>query len=93
MPWEKARLHRRAKDFIINESGAIALVMVLALVAIMAAAALSVDYGYMLVVQRQLQNAADAGALSAADAFGSKTSELASGPDRGNNCGKRNSRR
>ncbi|MGB9292303.1 MAG: pilus assembly protein TadG-related protein [Desulfobaccales bacterium] len=73
MLWEKARLHRRAKDFIVNESGAIALVMVLALVALMAAAALAVDYGYMLVVQRQLQNAADAGALSGADAFGSNS--------------------
>ncbi|MGA7577366.1 MAG: pilus assembly protein TadG-related protein [Desulfobaccales bacterium] len=67
---EKARLHRGAKDFLVNESGAIALVMVLALVALMAAAALAVDYGYMLAVQRQLQNAADAGALSGADAFG-----------------------
>ncbi|MGD0217109.1 MAG: ice-binding family protein [Desulfobaccales bacterium] len=73
MLWEKARLHRRAKDFIVNESGAIALVMVVALVALMAAAALAVDYGYMLVVQRQLQNAADAGALSGADAFGSNS--------------------
>ncbi len=73
MLWEKARLHRRAKDFIVNESGAIALVMVVALVALMAAAALAVDYGYMLVVQRQLQNAADAGALSGAEAFGSNS--------------------
>ncbi len=73
MLWEKARLHRRAQDFIVNESGAIALVMVVALVALMAAAALAVDYGYMLVVQRQLQNAADAGALSGAEAFGSNS--------------------
>ena len=66
-------MNRGAKDFIVNESGAIALVMVVALVALMAAAALAVDYGYMLVVQRQLQNAADAGALSGADAFGSNS--------------------
>ena len=73
MLWEQARLHRRAQDFLVNESGAIALVMVVALVALMAAAALAVDYGYMLVVQRQLQNAADAGALSGAEAFGSNS--------------------
>ncbi|MGP8105001.1 MAG: ice-binding family protein [Desulfobaccales bacterium] len=66
-------MNRGAKDFIVNESGAIALVMVVALVALMASAALVVDYGYMLVVQHQLQNAADAGALSGADAFGSKS--------------------
>ena len=66
-------MNRGAKDFIVNESGAIALVMVVALVALMAAAALVVDYGYMLVVQRQLQNAADAGAMSGAEAFGSNS--------------------
>ena len=86
-------MHRRAQDFIVNESGAVALVMVVALVALMAAAALAVDYGYMLVVQRQLQNAADARGPVRGGGLWIKQSELASSPDRGNNCGKRYSHR
>jgi Flp pilus assembly protein TadG len=59
-------MRRRTQGFIGNESGAIALVMALALVALLGMAALVVDYGYMAVVQDELKKAAEAGALAGA---------------------------
>ena len=64
---------RRSKGFIADESGAIAMVMALALVAFLGMAALAVDYGYMCVVQGELQKAAEAGALAGANALGSSS--------------------
>ena len=63
-------MNREARDFIINESGAVALIMALAIVALLGMAAVTVDYGYMSLVQNQLKNAAEAGALAGANAFG-----------------------
>ncbi len=62
---------RRSKRYFADASGAIALVMALALVAFLGMAALAVDYGYMCVVQGELQKAAEAGALAGANALGS----------------------
>ena len=62
-----------------DESGAIALVMALALVAFLGMAALAVDYGYMCVVQGELEKAAEAGALAGANALGSASNPNWSG--------------
>ncbi len=62
---------RRNKGCLADASGAIAMVMALALVAFLGMAALAVDYGYMCVVQGELQKAAEAGALAGANALGS----------------------
>lgn len=67
---------RRSKSFIAGESGAIAVLMGLALVAFLGIAALAVDYGYMCVVQGELQKAAEAGALSGADALGASSDPI-----------------
>ncbi len=64
-------LSRRSLCCIADASGAIALVMGLALVAFLGMAALAVDYGHMCVVQGELQKAAEAGALAGANALGS----------------------
>ncbi len=64
-------MSRRGKCLIADESGALAMVMALALVAFLGMAALAVDYGYMCVVQGELQKAAEAGALAGANALGS----------------------
>lgn len=57
------------KSFCADESGAIALVMALALVAFLGLGALAVDYGYMSDVQGSLKKAAEAGALAGANAL------------------------
>ena len=57
----------------VNESGVIAIVVALAMTALLGMAALAFDSWYVLVVQNQLQNAADAGALAGAKAFGEKS--------------------
>jgi Flp pilus assembly protein TadG len=62
-----------------DESGALAMVMALALVAFLGMAALAVDYGYMCVVQGELQKAAEAGALAGANALGSESNPNWSG--------------
>ena len=58
-------MRRRSRCFIADASGAIAMVMGLALVAFLGMAALVIDYVYMCVVQGELQKAAEAGALAA----------------------------
>ena len=66
-------MNRGPRDFIANESGAVALIMAAAMTALLGVAALTVDYGYMSLVQNQLKNAAEAGALAGANAFGKNT--------------------
>jgi Flp pilus assembly protein TadG len=59
-------INQRPQGLIAGESGAIALIMALALVVFLGMAALVVDYGYMAVVQNELKKAAEAGALAGA---------------------------
>jgi Flp pilus assembly protein TadG len=66
-------LSQRGKRFIADESGAIAMVVAFCLVAFLGMAALAVDYGYMCVVQSELQKAAEAGALAGVNALGSSS--------------------
>ena len=70
-----------------DESGALALVMALALVAFLGMAALAVDYGYMCVVQGELEKAAEAGALAGANALGSASNPNWSGGQTGGHYG------
>jgi Flp pilus assembly protein TadG len=48
-----------------GEKGAFSILVALSLVAIIGAAALAIDLGYMLVVRSELQNVADTGAMAA----------------------------
>lgn len=66
-------VNRRIKDFMVDESGAIALIMAAALVALLGIGALAVDIGYMSSVQDELKIAAEAGALAGAAALGNNT--------------------
>ncbi|MGA9754282.1 MAG: TadG family pilus assembly protein [Desulfobaccales bacterium] len=62
---------KRVKGFVADQSGAMSLMIAFILVVLLALAALAVDYGYMSMVQGELQKAADAGALAGASALGS----------------------
>jgi Flp pilus assembly protein TadG len=64
-------MHKGAKDFVDDQSGAMAVTVALLLVALLAVAALAIDFGHMAWVQNELQKAADAGALAGAQALGS----------------------
>jgi Flp pilus assembly protein TadG len=64
-------MHEGAKDFVDDQSGAMAVTVALVLVALLAVAALAIDFGHMAWVQNELQKAADAGALAGAQALGS----------------------
>ncbi|MHB9075111.1 MAG: TadG family pilus assembly protein [Desulfobaccales bacterium] len=66
----RGKLNQRVKDFIAEESGAIALIMAAALVALLGMGALAIDYGYMASTQSDLKKAAEAGALAGAAALG-----------------------
>jgi Flp pilus assembly protein TadG len=66
-------VNRRVKGFMADESGAIALIMAAALIALLGMGALAVDIGYMSSVQTNLKIAAEAGALAGAAALGSNT--------------------
>jgi len=56
-------MHKRVKGFMADQSGAMALVVALALMMLLAVAALVIDYGHMAWVQNELKTAAEAGAL------------------------------
>ncbi len=63
-------MNKRWQTIISDQSGAIAVMAVLLLTALLSAAALGVDYGYMAWVQNDLKKAAEAGALAGANALG-----------------------
>jgi hypothetical protein len=73
VPGEQTMMKSTWKDLFTDQSGAMAVVMALLLVVVLAVAALGVDYGYMAMVQGELQKAADAGALAGARALGSSS--------------------
>lgn len=54
-----------------NESGAVIVMVAIALIVLLAIAALAVDIGYLLASRNELQNAADASALAATRHLGS----------------------
>ena len=60
---------RRLSAFLVDQDGAIGIVIALLLPLLFGFAALAVDIGHMYVVNSQLKNAADAGALSGARAL------------------------
>ncbi len=62
---------KRVKGFVVDQSGAMGLMIAFIMVVLLAFAALAIDYGYMSMVQGELQKAADAGALAGASALGS----------------------
>jgi len=59
-------MKRMGKEFLDNESGAVAVISAILLVVFCGFAALAVDYGKMVYVARELTRAAEAGALSGA---------------------------
>jgi hypothetical protein len=59
--------------FVTDQSGAMAVMAALLMVILLSAAALSVDYGYMALVQSDLKTAAEAGALAGASVLASAT--------------------
>jgi len=61
-------MNQKEKDFVDDQSGAMAVTAALLIVLLLAVAALAVDYGHMAWVQNELQKAADAGALAGAKA-------------------------
>jgi Flp pilus assembly protein TadG len=61
---------QRLKGFGSDESGAVALIMAAALIALLGLGALAVDFGYMASVQNDLKKATESAALSGADALG-----------------------
>ena len=60
-------LHRRTKR--VERRGSITVLGAVFLVVVIAFMAFSIDYGYIVVTESELQNAADAGALSGARAL------------------------
>jgi len=69
MASQKSKLLRKWRSFRNNESGAVLIIVALLLTVFLGLAALSIDVGYMMVVRNELQNAADAAALSGAGYF------------------------
>jgi Flp pilus assembly protein TadG len=63
------QIPRRLSAFLINQDGAIGIVIALLLPVLFGFAGLAVDIGHMYAVKSQLKNAADAGALSGARAL------------------------
>ena len=59
-------MNRMGKEFLDNESGAVAVIFAALLVVFCGFAALAVDYGKIVYVRRELTKAAEAGALSGA---------------------------
>ena len=59
-------MNRMGKEFLENESGAVAVIVTLLLVVFCGFAALAIDYGQLVYVKRELTKAAEAGALSGA---------------------------
>jgi Ice-binding-like/Putative Tad-like Flp pilus-assembly/Putative Ice-binding-like adhesive domain len=66
-------MKKRRQTFIKNQSGAMTVMVALLMTVLLSAAALSFDYGYMSMVQAELQKAAEAGALAGASVLGSTT--------------------
>lgn len=66
-------MNKKARKFVDDQSGAMAVIMALFMVVFLAMAALAIDYGYMAWVQNELKTAADAGALAGARALGSSS--------------------
>ncbi len=64
--WEEIRKQRRKPRLCGDQSGVIAVVVVILMTMILGFAALALDIGHLMVVRNQLQNAADATALTAA---------------------------
>lgn len=62
-------MKRMGKKFLNNESGAVAVIVVLLLTVFCGFAALAVDYGNLVHMKRELTKAAEAGALSGARAL------------------------
>ena len=60
---------KRAEGFVVDQSGAMSVMVGLLLVVLLTVSALAVDYGHMACVQGELQKAADAGALAGARAL------------------------
>lgn len=63
-------MQKRPPTFMNNQSGAMAVMVALALLVILSAAALAVDIGYIARVRVELQKTADAGALAGANVLG-----------------------
>jgi len=59
-------MNRMGKEFLGNESGAVAVICAVLLVVFCGFAALAIDYGKIVYVRRELTKAAEAGALSGA---------------------------
>jgi len=59
-------MNRMGKEFLDNESGAVAVIVALLLVVFCGFAALAIDYGQIVYVRRELTKAAEAGALAGA---------------------------
>jgi Flp pilus assembly protein TadG len=60
------QIHQRLTGLRNDESGSMAVIVALLLVALLSISALAIDYGHMSWVQNELKNAADAGALAGA---------------------------
>jgi len=58
---------REFKKGVSNQKGAVAVLVGIAIFSLVAFSALAIDLGHLYVVKNELQNAADAGALAAAD--------------------------
>ena len=81
-------MNHRVKEFVADQSGAMAVMAALLVVVLLSVSALAVDYGYMAWVRGELQKAADAGALAGARDLGSaRQSGLVRGPGRGDRYG------
>ncbi len=65
---------KRLRNLGADQSGAIAVIAAIALVAFLGFAALVLDLGHIAIVKSELQKAADAGALAGAKALGSASS-------------------
>ena len=60
------RIPRRSRSFLVDQDGAIGIVIALLLPVLLGFAGLAIDIGHLHVVDTQLKNAADAGALAGA---------------------------
>lgn len=61
---KSSETQRRLSAFLVNQEGAIAIVVALLFPVLLGLGALAVDIGHIVLVKAQLQNAADAGALA-----------------------------
>lgn len=77
-----SRTHRNFPFFYHDESGAVAVIVAILLTVFLGVAALAVDIGHLAIVKNELQNAADATALAAANHFYPHTpTSTATAPD------------